>query len=131
MPTMANITVKKFDGTTDIIWTAVQRSSGDKSPAIWRSDTVSTIPANRPRAEMTSRSNAKGNTRIMELDVEYPVLATVSGVETVLGRQPVKVFIPVIQDLDATQVREAVAQAINLAGSVLIKAAFQEGYSPN
>lgn len=131
MPTMANITVKKFDGVTDIVWTNVQRSSGDKSPAIWRSDTVSTIPSNRPRAEMTSRSNAKGNTRIMELDVEYPILATVGGVETVLGRQPVKIFIPVIQDLDATQVREAVAQAINLAGSTLVKAAFQEGYSPN
>lgn len=131
MPTMANITVKKFDGTTDIIWTGVQRSSGDKSPAIWRSDTVSTIPANRPLAEMTSRSNGKGNTRIMELDVSYPILATVGGVETVLGRQPVKVFIPVIQDLDATQVREAVAQGLNLAVATLMRAAFQEGYAPN
>lgn len=131
MPNMANITVKKFDGATDIVWTGIQRSSGDKSPAVWRSDTVSTIPANRPRAEMTSRSNAKGTTRIMEFGVEYPIVASVNGVETVLGRQPIKVFIPVIQDLDATQVREAVAQGLNLASSVIVRAAFQEGYAPN
>ncbi|DAD50928.1 coat protein [ssRNA phage SRR6049586_1] len=33
MPAIANITVKKNDDTTDIVWTAVQPSSGDGTPA--------------------------------------------------------------------------------------------------
>lgn len=39
MPTMANITVKKFDGTTDIVFDALSGSGGDGSPAVWRQDT--------------------------------------------------------------------------------------------
>lgn len=39
MPSMASITVKKFDGTTDIVYDALSASGGDSSPAVWRQDT--------------------------------------------------------------------------------------------
>jgi len=32
MPSMADITVKKNDGTTDVTYTAISAASGDKSP---------------------------------------------------------------------------------------------------
>lgn len=131
MATMANITIKKHNGTTDIVWTGLQRSAGDKSPAVWRSDTVSTIPANRPVAKVTSRDNAKGTTRIVEAEIEYPILATINGVETVIGKQPLKVFAPVLQGVDSAQVQEGVSQAINLLASTLFRAQFLEGFAAN
>lgn len=43
MPTMANITVKKADGTTDIVFDAIAGSGGDTSAARWRQDTGNTV----------------------------------------------------------------------------------------
>ena len=42
MPSMASITVKKYDGTTDIVFDALSASGGDNSPAVWRQDTGAT-----------------------------------------------------------------------------------------
>lgn len=131
MPSLANITIKKHNGTTDIIWTGLQRSAGDKSPAVYRSDTVSTIPANRPKAEVTSRDNAKGTTRIMEVNINFPVLATINGVETIVADQPMKLFVPVLQGVDSAQVNEAVSQGLNLISSAHIRAQILEGYAAN
>jgi hypothetical protein len=44
MPTMASITVKKADGTTDIVYDALAASGGDNSPAAWRQDTGAVAP---------------------------------------------------------------------------------------
>lgn len=45
MPNMANITVKKADGTTDVVYTALTPSAGDKTSARW-SLTASSTKAN-------------------------------------------------------------------------------------
>jgi hypothetical protein len=39
MPTMASLTVKKYDEVTNIVYDAVSASGGDGSPAVWRQDT--------------------------------------------------------------------------------------------
>lgn len=48
MPTMADITVKAANGTTDVVLKAKAPSFGDKSDAIWNIDASSTIRNHRP-----------------------------------------------------------------------------------
>lgn len=52
MPTMANLTVKKYDGVTDIVYDALSASGGDGSPAVWRQDTgaVAALPVGLRKA---------------------------------------------------------------------------------
>lgn len=40
MPQMANITVKKADGTTDVVYTALTPAGGDNSPARWSANAL-------------------------------------------------------------------------------------------
>lgn len=42
MPQIANITVKKNNGTTDIVFDALSGSGSDSAPAVWRQDTGNT-----------------------------------------------------------------------------------------
>lgn len=48
MPTLSNITVKKNDGTTDVIYTGVAPSAGDKSPAVLRNNSLGSAAAFHP-----------------------------------------------------------------------------------
>lgn len=128
MATLANITVKKANGTTDVVWTGLRRAGqGSKAPAVWRSDTVSSIPGNRPTFKLSDRPNKDGSTSVMEYQYDYPILATVNGVETVVNHQRASGVIPVLQVADITQVNEAVNQFLNLMASALIRACVVEG----
>jgi hypothetical protein len=75
MPSMADIIVKKNDGTTNITFTAMVASAGDKSQAIWRSTTVGTAAAHQPELRMTSRANGTGTARRVDLHFSYPSTA--------------------------------------------------------
>lgn len=130
MAQIANITVKKYDGTTDIVYTALTGSAGDGKPAIWRSDTVSAIPNHRPTLRLSSKDNANQTTRIMSYEYDYPVIDSSSGVPVVVGHQRANGVVPVVQNLDNLQVREGIAQFCNLLYAALIKQSFQEGYAP-
>lgn len=132
MPNLANITIKKANGTTDIVWTGLRRSGqGPKAPAVWRSDTVSAIPGNRPTFKLSDRPNKDGSTSVMEYQYDYPILATVNGVEVVVSHQRASGVIPVLQVADVTQVNEAVNQFLNLMASALVRACVVEGSSAN
>lgn len=45
MPTLANITIKKADGTTDVVYTAIAGAAGDNTPAMFRNETIGTTLA--------------------------------------------------------------------------------------
>lgn len=129
MPTMANITVKKADGTTDITYTALAGSSGESTPAQWRQEDGSLPAALRPTLKTSARQGASGRRTQEALHVR-PIVQDIGGVKTQVGTHSVR-LIATLDFTDAqANVNEAVSQGINLFDSALMVAAFQEGYAP-
>jgi hypothetical protein len=131
MPTMANMTVKKNDGTTDILYTAVVASGGDKSPAVWRSNTVGTAAGQRPELRVQSRPNGDGTARRVDGSFTYPSLVTGSdGKINVASRFNLTFSGVVPLGMLDTDLNEASAQSMNLMAQALIKSVFQSGFAP-
>jgi hypothetical protein len=128
---MANITVKKNDGTTDIVYTGVVPSAGDKSAAVWRSNTVGSAPAHRPELQLNSQWNGPRTARRISGKYTYPVTAVGSdGKTNVVDRGFIEFSGLVPQTMSDTDINEMVSQGANLVGSTLIKTSFKEGYAP-
>lgn len=132
MPTAADITIKKADETTNIVWTLVVASGGDKSPAVWRSNTVAGAAGNRPEARMTSLNNGSNSGRKFILNFTYPSVYTdtSTSVSNVLTRANATLegFLPAaMPDADAN---EFGAQLGNLIASSLIKSSMKSGFAP-
>lgn len=131
MPQMANITIKKNDGTTDVLYTAVVPSSGDKNPAIWRNLTVGTAASHRPQLTLESSSNGPRTARRSVGKLVYPTLTTgLDGKVNVADRVIIEVNALVPLGMVDTDVNEAVSQAFNLMASVLFKDSVKSGYAP-
>jgi len=131
MPSMANMTVKKNDGTTDILYTAVVASGGDKSPAVWRSNTVGTAAGQRPELRVSSRPNGDGTARRIDGSYSYPSLVTGSDGKITVANRFNLTFSGVVPSgmLDA-DLNEASAQSMNLLAQALMKSVFQSGFAP-
>lgn len=131
MPTAANITVKKNDGTTDILWTLVQASGGESSPAVWRSNTIGTGPAQRPEIRLQSKWNGDQTARRLDISGTYPTLATGSdGKINVVARCNITASAVVPMGMLDADINEACAQLTNLLSSTLFKDSLKAGYAP-
>lgn len=131
MPQIANITVKKNDGTTDVVYTAVAPSAGDKSPAIWRSNTVGVAAAHRPEFRLQSQSNGPRTARRVEGVYVYPTTVTGSdGRVSVSDKLPINISAAIPLGMSDDDVNEAVSQAMNLFASSLVKDSFKSGFAP-
>lgn len=131
MPQMANITVKKNDGTTDVLYTAVVPSAGDKTPAIWRNLTVGTAASHRPDLRIQSRDNGTNSARRVEGVFTYPTLVTGSdGKVNVADKLVLNVSVVVPKGMPDVDVNEAVSQSANLIASALLKDTMKSGYAP-
>lgn len=130
MPQMANITVKKANGTTDIVWTALTPSAGDSSPARWRSDTASLIPGNRPTFDLLTVYNGPKTARRAKGSAKFPVVKTENSVEVLKGTIPLEMSILIPQGLEETDAAEAVAQLFGLMFSQLFRDSVKSGYAP-
>lgn len=132
MPQMANITVKKNDGTTDVVYTQQVASSGsDKSQAIWRNLTVGTAASHRPELRCSSQANGTGTTRRVDTIFKYPTLVTGSDGKTNIAsfcQLRVEGVIPL--DMPDADLNEAVSQGLNLAATTLLKDSFKSGFAP-
>jgi len=130
MPAQANLTVKKNDGSTDITYTAVQASGGDKSPAIWRSNTVGTAPGHRPELRVSAQPNGPGTARRVNFQFTYPVTATGSdGKVYVSNRCNLEITGVMPLDMPDSDLNEAVSQGLNLAAATLTKDQFKSGFA--
>lgn len=130
MPAIANYTVKKNDGTTDIVYTAVQASGGDKSPAVWRSNTVGTAAAHRPEFRSVSRSNGDATGRRVEFAFSYPSTVTGSdGKISVAQRLVANVSVLVPLGMPDTDTNEACSQLSNLLGATHTKDQLKAGFA--
>lgn len=131
MPQMANITVKKNDGTTDVVYTQKVASAGDKSAAVWRNETVGTAAAHRPELQETSQYNGPRTARRVNLKFTYPTLVTGSDGKTqVVDRFLFEGSALVPLGMPDADINEAVSQCMNLGASVLIKDSLKTGYAP-
>jgi hypothetical protein len=128
---MADLTVKKADETTNIVYTQKVASAGDRTPAIWKSTTVGTAPAHNPSLSLTSRSNADGKVRRLDYAYSYPQTAVASdGSISVVNLFQSSGSTAVPQGMPQADVNEAVAQLFNCLSQALIKTAHKDGYAP-
>lgn len=126
MPNLANITVKKNDAVTDIVFTGVNPAGGSDAPAILRSNTVGTAIAHRPELRVSVK-NAGAKDRVVGT-FKYPQIATNSttGVTAVVGSVDGRFEFSVDKTTDQTVVDEAASQFANLFASALIKQVLKE-----
>lgn len=130
MANMANITIKKADGTTDITYHAQVASAGDQSPALWRANAVSPVPGFRPTFTLRTRDNGPRTARSFNSAFRLPVVVAINGVDTVVATIPIDVTGTLPTKVDASHVKEAIYQSGNLIVSALVRQSLEEGYAP-
>lgn len=136
MPTMASITVKKADGTTDIVYDAVAASGGDTSPAVWRQDTgaVAGLPVGlRSLFKMFQGWNGPKTARVIRMQMLFPyaVQNSTTTLYSAVDRIPIEITATVPQSIPASAINEAIYQGLNLAAALLVKQSVSTGYAPN
>jgi hypothetical protein len=136
MPTMASMTVKKYDGTTDIIYDAVSASGGDGSPAVWRQDTgaAAALPVGlRNVFKFWTLWNGSKSARQSKFNFvsPYALQDSTTTKYSASDRVVIEGIMTVPQALPATAINEAIYQACNLLAQSLIKQSAAAGYAPN
>lgn len=124
---MADMTIKKNDGTTDIVWNNAGPGGGDGVPAIWRPSSIGTSVAKRPVARFWTMSSSQA-TRVCRFTTTFPLIDAVSGAINGYITTSEEIKIPILS-LD-TEVNEAIAQSGNLRDHSLIVASLQAVSTP-
>lgn len=131
MPAIANIVVKKNDGTTDVTYTAIVPSSGDKNAAVWRNQSVGTAAAHRPEYRISSEFNGPRTARRVKETYVYPVTAVgTDGKTNVVDKAIKEVTWTLPVTMPDADINEFVSQGANLDASTLIKDSVKTGYAP-
>lgn len=132
MPSMADITVKKADGTTNVTYVAATPSAGDKSPAIWTQNAYSGIQGFRPRLEMQTQFNGPGTIRQARVKYNYPITYTdaSTSLQKLLASVGFEGVVYLPKDIPTDSWNEAFAQLGNLLSSTLVRGSVQEGFAP-
>jgi len=131
MPQMANITIKKADGTTDVVYNQNSPSSGDKTSAVWSPGAVGGSRGLRPELRITANPNAAKTVRYVNGIVAWPVVQTIASVPTVTDRNSFSFQIQVAEKTPDTDVNELVEQAVNLLKSQLVRDTLKERFAPS
>ncbi|DAD50685.1 coat protein [ssRNA phage SRR6960799_21] len=131
MAQIADILIKKADGTTDITYSAICPSSGDGVPAVWRSETVGSAMAHRPEIRLAAKDGQNGAKRVFRATYVYPQIATntTTGVTSVVDRVMASFDLTFPKGMAQVDVNEAVTQFCNLVASGQFKNALKSGYS--
>lgn len=127
MPQMTDITIKKADGTTDVVYKMLQPSSGDKNPARW-APVVTGPRASAPTFEVAARKQAQSR-RAVDGSYLFPVYRDVAGVATFVDVVRLRISGVIPSTLTDAEVNEAVSQGFNLMNHVLTRNQFKEGYA--
>lgn len=132
MPSMADIVIKKDDGTTNVTFVALNPSSGDSVPAYWRQEAMGTQANLKATCALRAAWNGPRDARRVQMDVSYPHVSTdtTTGLTSVVARIPFQITATVPASVPDTVVAEAVSQSANLLASTLAKACFKAGFAP-
>lgn len=134
MPTLAPITVKRLDGTTNITYTDLVGASGDGSPAFWRQDigqNLSLPQGMRPTLEVLTKNNGKKNARQTIVTIVRP-FARYNVAGSFYEQVSKCVFsgiFTVPDNVPGDEAGEFIFQACNLLASDLMKLQAQSGYA--
>lgn len=125
MPSIANVTVKKYDGVTDVTYGAVEGRSGD-NPARYRAPQLGAIPATKPELRIISKPVGNTGKVKVVLTFAYPAhhVDSSTGVTTVDGKAMARVEFTGDEGLPQAVNDEAVAQLFNLLGQGHIRDQF-------
>lgn len=131
MANATNLTIKKADGTTDVTYTVMIASGGDKSPTVWQELSASALPVARPSLQCESAWNGAKTARRVNMRFEYPYQVTDSaGNTTIINRELGTVTWIQPQDIPDSVAAEAAAEFANLMATSLIKSVMATGYAP-
>jgi len=131
MPQIANITVKKNDGVTDIVYTGVSPASGDNTPAIWKAQGVGTAPAHQPEFRLVARDASKGSKRALRSTFVYPQITTntTTNITSVVDRALAATDWSVPKGMSQADINEFASQYAALLSASIIKDCIKQGYS--
>lgn len=131
MPQMANITVKKNDGTTDVIYTQQAPSAGDRSPAIWHNQTVGASMGHRPVLSIVARANGAGTARRVESSFIWKQVSTdtTTGLVSIANSLPITISAAVPDGMPDADVNEGISQCFNLHASTLVKDCYKQRFA--
>lgn len=127
MSTAANITVKKNDGTTDVIYGVLEGRSGD-NPARWMAPALGATPATQPELRVGSRQvngTEKGKV-IATFMYPYSVVNTTTGVTSIQSKEMLRLEYTGDREIPQAVRDEAVSQGMNLLASASFKTQLKE-----
>jgi hypothetical protein len=132
MPQAADITVKKADGTTNVTWTLVSASGGDKTPALWRNTSAPGTNGQKPWFQCQSKWNGDRTARRVDVQGFYPNVYTdtTTSLTQVQSQRLISASFVLPNDLPTSVAQEAAAQLPNLIASALMEATFASGFAP-
>lgn len=133
MPSMADLTVKKNDGTTDIVFNALSASAGDTVPAQWRQDTGNTAPTGlRPIVKMVAQDNGPRTARRVRVSGSFPFTYVDTPTSLVKSNDKcVFEFTAVLPGaIPQSALDEGISQFINVLGAALVRASVKSGFGP-
>jgi hypothetical protein len=132
---MASITVKKADGTTDIVYDSLTPAGGDGQAAEWRQDTgqAAGFPVGlRPRLKVATQWNGPKTARqeVIEFSLPYAVQDSTTTLFSAKDQVLFKGTMTLPVAIPAGTLKEAAYQFGNLVASTLIKQIGETGYAP-
>lgn len=131
MPTLSNITVKKYDNTTDATYVGVASASSDGVAAEYQLQTGFAIPATRPTLKIVTRTNGKNTARRVTASFKWPLSYTDANGRLVMsGSVPGEFSMVLPQDVDPVVIREAHQQFVKLLASTVLKDVMDTGTAP-
>lgn len=131
MPALANMTVKKNDGATDVTYTGISPASGDGSPAVWRNESVGVAANHRPEYRLSSKDGKSGSARIVRSTYVYPQIATntTTTLTSVVTSAKCTTEWELPKGMSQADINEFAAQLANLHDHALIVSCVQAGVS--
>lgn len=132
MPNMANITVKKADGTSVVTLTALNPSGGDKSLALWRDQASSTLSGAQTELTCTSKEAAGGTQRIVswKMRLRYAVTDSTTGRIIVVKEAPASATFTVDKGVPDNIHAELAVQFAHVIASALGVQVNTTGFAP-
>jgi len=132
MPKQANIVVKAPDNS-DVTFTALSGSAGDRVPAIYRNDSDGTLPLGmRPTFRIATQDNGPKTARRLTVDGVWPTVYTdtQTGQKGVLARIPLHLELTLPTNADAYSVGFYSSILLALCASTAVKDSAVAGYAP-
>lgn len=132
MSAISNITVKKDDGATDIIYVAKNPSSGDGVPSRWRADSAGTADSFKPELTIAGHLNSGGTARWLNLKFIMPQVYTDSttSLSAVASRCQASLDVSYPVSTPDSVVNEFVSQLFNLLNKTELRTVFKEKFPP-